>query len=127
MSDTSTTRSGRDGGRPVAWSDRSRWHDPVTRFNAAFWGLAILAGTSDVLLTYYGLQFGLIELNPVVRWSVVVFGSGALPVLKVGALLLALVGWLAVERVYKPLIPLILGVPWCAAAIVNVSLFLSHL
>ena len=89
--------------------------------------MAIAAATFDVLLTYYGLKLGFVELNPVVRWSVVVFGGGALPVLKVGALLLAFVGWLTVERLYRPLIPLILGVPWSVAAIINGSLLLTHL
>ena len=92
-----------------------------------FWGIAIAAATFDVLLTYYGLKIGFVELNPVVRWSVAAFGGGALPVLKVAALLFAIVGWLVVERLYRPLIPLVLGVPWCVAAIINGSLLVTHL
>ena len=94
--------------------------------NAVLWGIVVVAATLDVVFTYYGLKTGLVELNPVVWWSVSTIGSGALPLLKGGALLLGVVGWLAVERPYRPLVPLILGAPWCLAAITNGSILLAQ-
>ena len=92
-----------------------------------FWGMALVAAILDVIFTYYGLKAGFVELNPIVRWAITVFGGAALPVLKAAAILLAVVGWLVVNRVYKPLVPLILGVPLCIAALVNGAMILTHL
>lgn len=85
------------------------------------WVGAILLAALDVGLTYWGLQVGLTEGNPVVAALLAEVGIAALAGLK-GALLglAAACRWLRPR--WGPWLPLGLSLPWLAAVAINLSL-----
>lgn len=82
------------------------------------WTLVVVALVLDVALTYWGLQLGLVEWNPVMRWAIAALGFPSLALSKV-----AVVGMGGVIRsaevVWAPAIPLGIGLPWTAAVVLN--------
>lgn len=77
---------------------------------------------ADVTLTVYGLQIGLVELNPVARLALASSGPLGLVGLKAVALFLgACCWWLAPPR-YAPLVPLGLAIPTAFAVVSNALL-----
>ena len=82
------------------------------------WVIAVVALVADVRLTQLGLRHGLTEGNPVARWAIGGAGIGALVLVKVAVLGIAVL----VRRQYPrhgPVIPLGLAVPWVTAAALN--------
>jgi hypothetical protein len=95
----------------------------VTATNAegCLWSVVGATLLFDVALTALGLELGLSEANPVAATFVDRFGVlVALTGLKFGALCTGFVGWVAVSRRHRGLVPLGLALPWGAATIVNV-------
>lgn len=92
--------------------------DPVER---QLWILAVLLAGLDVGLTYWGLQVGLAEGNPIVSALIAEVGIAALAGMKGGLLGLAA----ACRRMrpnWGPWLPLGLSLPWLVAVAVNVTL-----
>ncbi len=88
------------------------------RVERHLWVVAVLALVADVHLTQIGLQHGLTEGNPFARWAIGAAGIGALVLVKVAVLGIAVL----VRRQYPrhgPVVPLGLAVPWVTAAALN--------
>jgi hypothetical protein len=86
----------------------------------ALWVMVGLSFVADTLLTYYGLQLGMYELNPVMRVSISALGllAGILAV-KLVAVLTGVCVRGRVHRRIRPLVPAVLAVPWLVGAAVN--------
>lgn len=83
------------------------------------WVVVIVALTLDVILTAWGLQYGLAEWNPVMRELIDGVGFPVLGLAK--ALVLGVAGLLRAARPeLGALIPLAVGVPWMAVVAINV-------
>lgn len=126
------------GGPPMAtqesiatgWVDRQATtgeHSQIVRtladVESYLWGILVVALLSDVVLTGYGLQYGLSEGNPAMRLAIDAAGIVAL----LGAKLAAVGFGVAVRRFLDDrgaVIPLGLAVPWLGAATVNAVLLL---
>lgn len=82
------------------------------------WVIVALSFVADVHLTYVGLQHGLTEGNPVIRWVIAHLGIGALIVVKLAVITLAaLVRWHRPR--HGPVVPLGLAVPSATAVALN--------
>lgn len=90
----------------------------------SLWALAVATATLDVLLTYWGLEVGLTEGNPLVASLVESVGIVALVGLKAGVFALAGVArwW---RPAWGPWLPLGLALPWLWATGVNAVLLLT--
>lgn len=89
------------------------------------WLVAIGALGLDTALTVLGLHIGLIELNPLVEYSINHLGLfGLLPV-KFLALLVGGLGWAAIPVGVRLLIPVLLAIPWLFSSIINLGLLLA--
>lgn len=86
----------------------------------SLWVVVAVGFVGDTLLTYYGLQFGMYELNPVMRASIGALGilAGILAV-KLIAVLTGLCLRGRVRRRLRPVVPAVLAVPWLVGAAVN--------
>jgi hypothetical protein len=108
-----TYRHGGDGGRAEVL-DRLASHE------RALWIVLAVALAGDAGLTWYGLQHGLTEANPVMRaamaWVGVVVG---ILVVKTAAMLVALLAHRRLSRHLRPVVPAAMALPWLAAAAVN--------
>lgn len=95
--------------------------DPV---ESHLWVLAVLLAGLDVGLTYWGLQVGLAEGNPIVSALIEQVGIAALVGMK-GVLLglAAVCRW--VRPRWGPWLPLGLALPWLAAVAINLTLLTS--
>jgi hypothetical protein len=87
------------------------------------WFVVVIALVGDLLTTYYGLQLGLSESNPVARTAMERFGFSAM----VGLHLLAVGVGLGCRRLlpdrHALLVPAGLAVPWLGAVVINLSLY----
>lgn len=94
----------------------------LARNERTLWAAALIAGLSDVLLTYYGLENGLIERNPIGRAAILRAGYEGMVVVKALAVGVGL-AWLPVlpDR-YTVVVPLCLALPWAIAATINGAL-----
>lgn len=82
------------------------------------WLVVLVALTLDVVLTAWGLQYGLAEWNPVMRELIDGVGFPVLGLAK--AVVLGVAGLLRAARPdLGALIPLAVGVPWMAVVVVN--------
>lgn len=96
----------------------------VSSVELGLWLVVLVAMLLDIATTAYGLSNGLVERNPFVRGALDTFGLAVLPVLKLGAVALALAcrrAWPVCAHV----VPLGLAVPWSLAAGINLALILS--
>lgn len=84
------------------------------------WHLAIVAFVADTALTLYGVQAGHVEGNPIMRYALNSMGVVGIVALKSVALAVAVSLRPLVDRVYRPLVPAAISLPWFAAAFVNV-------
>lgn len=107
---------GTDGAGPLLESAR----DTLAGFERELWVIALVALVGDLLLTYYGLEQGLTEANPVARHAVTEYGYLALGALKAGALGVGVAGWVVLPRRFGAIVPLALAIPWTVAVVVNV-------
>lgn len=88
----------------------------------ALWALVVGAMLADVLLTYYGLERGFTESNPVARLALERIGYASLAVLKLVALAVGAAGRWALPPGYAVVVPLGLAIPWIIASLVNAAL-----
>lgn len=95
----------------------------IDGWERALWTLVGIALVGDLLTTYYGLKLGLAESNPVARAAIEQFGFSALAVLKLFAVGVGLGCRRVLPDRYGLLVPAGLAVPWLAAMIVNLSLY----
>jgi hypothetical protein len=82
------------------------------------WLVVLVSLTLDVYLTFQGLQHGLAEWNPVMKYAM---GSVGFPVLGLTkVLVLGSAGLLRAARPeLGPLIPLAVAIPWVLTVVVN--------
>jgi len=110
-------------------ADSSRWDDPIdvlADHERSLWCLLGIALFADAVLTWYGLQQGLTEANPVMAAAMAWLGvAGGITVMKVGAVAVAALTHTSMSRETRPLVPLALAVPWTLAALVNAAGLLS--
>lgn len=82
------------------------------------WLIVLATLTLDVVLTYIGLQSGLMEGNPIMGYAFEHVGFAVLGLVKV-----TVFGTAGLAREYAPeygaVIPLGLAVPWLLASVVN--------
>ncbi|MCL7417537.1 MAG: hypothetical protein M8354_06825 [Halalkalicoccus sp.] len=97
----------------------------LSRHEAALWGIVVLAMVADTALTYYGIERGLIEGNPVARVALERFGYAALGALKLLALGVGLAGRAVLPVGYTAIVPLGLAIPWTIASLVNAALIVT--
>jgi len=109
--------------RQVTTGEQSHIVHTLAKFEHYLWGVLVVALLSDVVLTGYGLQYGLSEGNPAMRLAIDAAGIVALLGAKV-----AVVGFGVVVRRFLDdrgaVVPLGLSVPWVGAATVNAVLIL---
>ncbi|WP_049936195.1 DUF5658 family protein [Haloplanus natans] len=93
----------------------------TTTYAGWLWVAALASLVADSALTVYGLRLGLTEVNPVAAGLIADVGVvGALALLKVGAVAVAVVGWTVMPADYRGLVPAGLALPWTFASVVNV-------
>lgn len=95
----------------------------IDGWERALWVLVGVGLVGDLLTTYYGLQLGLSESNPVARTAIEQFGFAALVGLKLFAVAVGLGCRRLLPGRYTALVPAGLAVPWVAAMLVNLSLY----
>lgn len=88
------------------------------------WGVVAVALVGDLLTTYYGLQSGLSESNPVARAAIQRFGFSAMVGLKLFAVGVGLGCRRLLPDRHSLLVPAGLAVPWLGAVVINLSLYL---
>lgn len=85
------------------------------------WGSVLLALALDSVLTWYGLQRGLTEGNPLVRSLVEAYGAPvALATTKAAVVAVGLLAWRTLPAGPRAVVPIGLSIPWWAAVCVNV-------
>ena len=105
---------------PPEYTVRSRTAAVLSRFERSLWGIVVVSMLLDVVLTAYGLQFGLAEANPVANHLIQQVGFvPAFVLLKGLALAVALLGWVALPENTRVIVPVGLAAPWCFAVAVN--------
>jgi hypothetical protein len=96
----------------------------LARHERSLWAVVVLSALADVLLTYYGLQIGLTEANPIARGAIEGYGYWTMLALKGGALSVGVACWAALPDRFSPVIPLGLAIPWVVASLINLTLIL---
>lgn len=89
------------------------------RLDIQLWILVLIVMMGDIILTLFGLRFGLIELNPIVIFGLDTFGYAILAFLKVPALIIGFYGWVTLPPTMRRLNLLGLAIPWAMAVCVN--------
>lgn len=122
-----TDRSRPDQTRPVAPGLRLRSPTAVSpgRLERALWLAVAVALVADVATTYYGLERGLVEGNPVARAALGSLGYAGLGLLKLLALGVAAGCRTALPCRYGAVVPGALAGTWGLAAGANLLLLLS--
>jgi hypothetical protein len=95
----------------------------VGRVERSLWLLVGVVLAGDLLTTYVGLNAGLTESNPVARAAIAQFGFVALVAVKAFAVGVGLVCRPLLPREYTAVVPAGLALPWTAATLLNLSLF----
>lgn len=85
---------------------------------AALWTGVLLVGIFDVLLTHHGLGVGFVELNPIARVNLALFGTWSLVGVKLLAVGMGIASWRALRR-RRHIVPAVYLVCWGAAALSN--------
>jgi len=86
----------------------------------SLWVVVAVGFVADTLLTYYGLQLGMYELNPVMRASIGALGIlGGILAVKLVAVLAGLCVRGRVRHRLRPVVPAVLAVPWLVGAAIN--------
>jgi hypothetical protein len=90
------------------------------------WSLVAVSFVLDIGLTYYGLDIGLREGNPVARAFFEAFGVVESMVLMKSVVVgMALAAWVSIPERYRPVIPIGVALPWLVASAINISLILQ--
>jgi len=86
----------------------------------ALWVLLAVALVADGVLTWYGLERGLTEANPVMAAAMAWLGvAGGIVLVKAGAVLVAALARASVSPATRPVVPLAMAIPWALAALIN--------
>jgi len=111
----------------VETSPHGRLYAAVTRWVAGgialerhLWSIVVLAMIADVHTTAVGLQQGLTEGNPAMRWAIGTGGVAALLAAKASVLAVGL-GVRQRWPQHRLAVPAGLAVPWLAVVAVNLS------
>jgi len=115
---------------PTATRTYDRATDPLSevgRVERALWALVAVGLVGDLVTTYYGLQVGLVESNPVARAAIERFGFAAMGGLKLFAVGVGVGCRRLLPDSHGALVPAGLAVPWLAAAAINLSLYATAL
>lgn len=91
----------------------------LARREVLLWVFVVVAMIADTLLTYYGLERGFVETNPVARLGLERFGYASLGLFKLLALGVGLACRPLLPRNYVAIVPLGLAIPWTVASLVN--------
>lgn len=84
------------------------------------WCLLAVALLADAILTWYGLQQGLTEANPVMAGAMAWLGvAGGITVVKGSAVLVAFLARVSVSPEVAPVVPLAMAITWGLAALIN--------
>ncbi len=97
----------------------SRLWATLVRHETVLWVFVIVVMIADTLLTYYGLERGLVETNPVARLGLEQFGYASLGLFKILALGIGLACRPLLPQQYTPVVPLGLAIPWTVASFIN--------
>ena len=100
--------------------------DELASVERELWLVVAVTLVADVWLTHLGLQYGLREANPVMRWLIETFGIAALAATKLGILAVSGAVRETLPRRQAPFVPLGLALPWTAAVLVNGTLLLGR-
>ena len=121
------TSDGRHWPTPTRTRDdyATDWLSGVSRVERALWVLVAVGLVSDLLTTYYGLRLGLAESNPVARAALNQFGMSAMVALKLFAVGVGVACRQLLPDRHGLLVPAGLAVPWLAASLVNLSLYVT--
>lgn len=92
---------------------------------AALWGLVLASMLADTVLTYYGIERGLTEGNPIARYGLEQFGYAALGALKLFAIGVGLLGRSVLPASHTAVVPLGLAIPWTIASLINATLIVT--
>lgn len=98
---------------------------PTTRTDYGLWLLVVVAMGLDIVLTYYGLQHGLTEGNPIVLFGIETVGYATLALVKLPALGFGFIGWSTLPPKYYQITLVCLALPWVTAVISNSWLILT--
>ena len=101
------------------------WLSGIGRVERALWILVAIGLVGDLLTTYYGLRLGLAESNPVARAALNQFGMSAMVALKLFAVCVGVACRQLLPDRHGLLVPAGLAVPWLAASLVNLSLYVT--
>lgn len=91
----------------------------LSRREGLLWTVVVASMLADLTLTYYGIERGLAESNPVARVGLERFGYVVLGALKLLALGVGLACRPLLPRRYTAVVPLSLALPWLAASLIN--------
>lgn len=89
--------------------------------SVALWVGVVLVGAFDLALTHHGLHLGLVEVNPLGRLGLDLFGYWSLIAGKLLAVGVGVIGWKLLGP-YKAAVPLSFIVFWGAAVLSNGTL-----
>lgn len=94
--------------------------EALTAHERALWVLLAAALLADAALTWYGLERGLTEANPVMAAAMTWLGvAGGIVVVKGVAVLVAGLARASVSPANRPVVPLAMAIPWGVAALIN--------
>lgn len=85
------------------------------------WGLVFLSVLANTVLTYHGIERGLVKENPIARFGLEQFGCATLGVLKLFVLGSGLLGRSLLPAGCTAVVPLGLAVPWTIASLTNAT------
>ena len=91
----------------------------------AIWALLATVLCADLLSTYYGVQQGLTEGNPIVRAALADGGFAAFTTLKIATVSLGLSVWVAMPEPNRTVVPLGLAFPWTLTTLTNLVTILA--
>ncbi|ADD05881.1 uncharacterized protein Nmag_2319 [Natrialba magadii ATCC 43099] len=84
------------------------------------WVLVGVSLVGDVVTTFLGLHLGLSESNPIARSAIDGYGLVGMLVLKAAAVGVGLCCRPLLPRVYQPIVPAGLALPWLIASGINI-------
>lgn len=111
---------------PQFWRDALSGGYTANRVDIILWTVVFTAMIFDIVITIYGLHQGLIERNPIALLGINTIGYAVLAYLKVPAILIGFIGWVALPQPYRQLNLVGLSLPWVAAIMMNMWLIVSH-
>lgn len=91
---------------------------------ATIWLWVLVVAVGDLTLTYQGLGIGFVELNPLGRLGLAVFGGSSLAAGKLLALGVGVVSWRLLDR-HRMLVPATFLLVWGGAMLSNAVLLLN--